>query len=244
MLSPVPEKYLPFTNDMNTPVGVPGPLGIFSAKKCFTAHIEMGYQLDYLRVQGGVKVNNNQVEVLTQTYTHTFQVQYNFKRNDEFKPLFNYYLYYKMGGISVKNDRVESPSDGAVLGSVKHGTQLNSNVAIMSGIGAGINYQLNSHLSLTGSLDANRSADAVGEIFKPHTIFFSSSHSVNNYIEFAVGLSWWFNFSKKKKSAYFHPRNPTDRELIKSKIEKKKGQSSPLNNPIWYDSQKKKWNWD
>ena len=132
---------------------------------------------------------------------------------------------------------MEPPSQGTV-GSIKHGAQLNSNIAIMSGIGAGINYQLNSHLSLTSSLDADRSADAVAEIFKLNSIFFPSSHSANNYMEFSVGLSWWFNFSARKKSGFYQPHNPTDKELIKSRIEKKKGKSSPLIKPIWYDSKK------
>jgi len=98
IMSPVPEKYLAFTNNLNVPIEVPGMLGIFSAKRSVSPHLEVGYQLDYLRVQGQARdADNAQLEVQTQILTHCFQGQYNFKRNDVFKPLFNYFVYYKMG---------------------------------------------------------------------------------------------------------------------------------------------------
>lgn len=239
ILSPVPEKYLAFTNNLNLPIEVPGVLGIFSAKRSVTPHLEVGYQLDYIRVQGKTRdVNQNQVEVRTQALTHSFQGQYNFKRNDVFKPLFNYFVYYKAGGISVKNDRI---SPGGILTLPEEEGRFNSNVAIMSGMGAGINYQLSDHLSLTGAVDINRSSDRVEEIFYVHKLFYNSSFTVNKFSEISVGLTYWFSWSTKKKGTnYYRPMSETQRLILQSKIERKKGKSSEGNYSIWYDRERGK----
>lgn len=239
IMSPVPEKYLAFTNNLNVPIEVPGMLGIFSAKRSVTPHLEVGYQLDYLRVQGNARdVNQARVEVRTQILTHCFQGQYNFKRNDVFKPLFNYFVYYKMGGISVKNDRV-SPDE--ILPLPAEEGNLNSNVAIMSGMGAGINYQLSDHLSLTGAVDINRSSDRVQEILYVHKLFYNSSYTVNKFAEMSVGLTYWFSWSSKKKSSdYYRPMSETQQLILQSKIERKKGRSSKSNQSIWFDRKRGK----
>jgi hypothetical protein len=238
-VSPVPEKYLAFTNNLNVPIEVPGMLGIFSAKRSVTPHLEVGYQLDYLRVQGKARdVNQAPVEVRTQILTHCFQGQYNFKRNDVFKPLLNYFVYYKMGGISVKNDRI---SPGGIVPLPEEEGKLNSNVAIMSGIGAGINYQLSDHLSLTGAVDINRSSDRVQEILYVHKLFYNSSYTVNKFAEMSVGLTYWFSWSSKKKSSdYYRPMSETQQLILQSKIERKKGRSSKSNQSIWFDPKREK----
>lgn len=234
ILSPVPEKYLAFTNNLNVPVEVPGLLGSFSAKRSISPRFEVGYQLDYLRVQGKANdISQTETEVRTQILTHSFQGQYNFKRNDVFKPLFNYFLYYKMGGVSVKNDRV-NPDQNIPI---QEGS-LNSNVVIMSGMGAGVNYQLSDHLSLTGSVDINRSSDRVQEVFFPHKLFYNSSYTVNKFTELSVGLVYWFSWGTKKKgsdSNYYRPRDETQQLILKRKIERRKGKSSRSNHPLWYD---------
>lgn len=235
ILTPVPEKYLNRTNNVNIPLRIPGPIGIFSLKKSITSHLEIGYQLNYMRIKGKVNDNSSTVTVLTQAYTHTFQIQYNLKKTDEYKPLYNYFLYYKVGGISLKNEpldkkSVESNSENKFL----------SNVAILTGIGAGINYQLNNNLSLTGTFDVNRSSDAMEELYKIHKLFYHSSHSVNNYIELSFGLSYWFSFGTPKRSLFYHSRNETDKQLIRTRIEKEKGKNSYSNKPTWYNNKKGK----
>ena len=239
ILSPVPEKYLAFTNNLNLPIEVPGVLGIFSAKRSVTPHLEVGYQLDYIRVQGKTRdVNQNQLEVRTQALTHCFQGQYNFKRNDVFKPLFNYFVYYKAGGISVKNDRI---SPGGILPLPEEEGRFNSNVAIMSGMGAGINYQLSNHLSLTGAVDINRSSDRVQEIFYAHKLFYNSSYTVNKFSEISVGLTYWFSWSSPKKSTnYYRPMSETQQLILQSKIERKKARSAKSNHSIWFDRKRGK----
>lgn len=240
ILTPIPEKYLDRTNYINIPLNVPGVIGIFSVKKSITSHLEMGYQFDYMRIQGKVAIKNIEVEVLTQSYFHSYLIQYNFKKTNKFKPLLNYFLYYKIGGISLKNDPLDDLPEGTIPASSENTKKFTSNVAVLTGIGAGINYQLNNNFSLTGSFDLNRSSDAVEDIYQIHKLFYHSSHSVNNYISLTFGLSYCFNFSKEKKSSYFNPGTETEKRLIQSKIARRKGKSSQSNNSIWYDNKKGK----
>lgn len=238
ILSPVPEKYLSYTNHLNVPVEVPGMLGSFSAKRRMTPHWELGYQLDYLRVQGNTRdAADTRVVVRTQALTHWFQTQYNFKRNDVFKPRFNYFVYYKMGGISVKNDRIGSyASDARPREEKEEKGQFNSNVAVMSGIGTGVNYQLSDHLSLSCGADLNRSSNKLGEIFYLHKLFYNSSNTVNKFAELSVGLTYWFSWRAPKKGYnYYRPRNETQQLILKRKIERKKGKASRSNHSGWYD---------
>ena len=235
ILTPVPDKYLERTNNVNVPIGIPGPIEIISVKKNINSHLEMGYQFDYSRIQGKAKGGNTDVEVNTQTYIHTYQIQYNFKNTRAFKPLFNYYLYYKIGGISLKNVPMDQSPQEMTLASSEPKDKFASNVAVLTGIGTGINYQLNNNFSLTGSLDLNKSSDAVDEIYKIHNLFFHSSHTVNKYVGLTFGLSYWFSLGTQKKSTYYRSRNETDKQLIRARIKKKKGQSSASNYPIWYN---------
>ena len=94
MLTPVPEKFQFNTNYMNIPVGDFGPMGSILLKKGFTSHFEMGYQFDYLGIQGNVEHKEGNLIVLSQFYVHTFQIQYNIKKNDKIKPPFNYFLQH------------------------------------------------------------------------------------------------------------------------------------------------------
>ena len=176
------------------------------------------------------------MKVRTQILTHCFQGQYNFKRNEVFKPLFNYFLYYKMGGVSVKNDLVSPEQNLPIVEG-----SLNSNVVIMSGMGAGINYQLSDHLSLTGAVDINRSSDRVQEIFYVHKLFYNSSYTVNKFTELSVGLSYWFSWkSPKKSSNYYRPMSETQQLILQRKIERRKGKNSESNQSIWFDGKRGK----
>jgi hypothetical protein len=235
LLSPGPDKYLEKINYVNIPLYFPGPLGIFSIKKSIRSHLEMGYQFDYMRIQGKVDVGSTAVRVLTQAYTHTYLIKYNLKKTNEFKPLLNYFLYYKIGGISLKNNPLDKLPEGTSPNSPDSGNKFISNVAVLTGIGAGINYQLNNNFSLIGSFDLNRSSDAIEDIYQIHKLFYHSSHSVNSYIILSFGLAYNFNFAKQKKSIYYKSRTETERHLIQSKIARRKGKSSAANHSIWYD---------
>jgi hypothetical protein len=113
-----------------------------------------------------------------------------------------------------------------------------SNVAVMTGIGAGINYQLNNNFSLLGTFDLNRSSDAVEDIYQIHKLFYHSSHSVNSFIAISFGVSYSIDFAKHKKSTFYKPITETDKLLIQSKITRKKGNPQTSNNSIWYDDKK------
>ena len=237
LLTPVPDKYLERTNYVNIPLHTSGILAIFSVKKSISSHFEMGYQFDYIRIQGKVKVSETDINVLTQAYNHSYLIQYNLKKTNEFKPLFNYFLYYKIGAISLKNDPLDKLPDGTVTNPDSKGKFLN-NVAVLTGVGAGIKYQLNSNFSLTSSLELNRSSDAVEEVYQIQKIFYNSSHSVNSYIALSFGLSYWFNFSAQKESSYYKPKSETEKRLTQSKITRKKGKSSASNQSTWFNSKK------
>lgn len=238
LVSPVPEKYLDKINNVNIPLFVPGPMGVFSFKKGITSRLEMGYQFDILRIQGKVDVRGTDIKVLTQAYTHSYLVQFNLRETNDFKPLFNYFLNYKIGGVSLKNEpqeKLPDETDQAVVDSEK---KYASNVAVLTGIGLGMNYQLSNNLSLTGSFDLNRSSDSAGDALQIQKLFYNSPNTVNSYIALSVGLSYWFNFSKTKASSYFKARTETEKLLLQSKIEKKKGRSSAKNNSDWYNYKK------
>jgi len=146
LISPVPEKYLDKINNVNIPLFVPGPMGVFSFKKGITSRLEMGYQFDILRIQGKVDVRGTDIKVLTQAYTHSYLVQFNLRETNDFKPLFNYFLNYKIGGVSLKNEpqeKLPDETDQAVVDSEK---KYASNVAVLTGIGLGMNYQLSNNL--------------------------------------------------------------------------------------------------
>jgi hypothetical protein len=238
IITPVPDKYIKKINNVNIPLFTPGPIGIISIKKSITSHFEMGYQFDYMRIQGNVMVQNTDVKVLTQTYNHSYLILYNFRKTNEFRPLLNYILYYKVGAISLKNDPLGQLPEG--FNNADPGSQgkFISNVAILTGIGAGINYQLNTNFSLTGSLDVNRSSDAVEDIYQIHKLFYQSSHTVNSYIAFSFGVSYSFKFAKQKVSNFYNPKTETDKNLLLSKIARKKGRYSAANHSVWFNYKK------
>ncbi|HEY3370053.1 MAG TPA: hypothetical protein VGK10_04345, partial [Prolixibacteraceae bacterium] len=93
VFTPVPWQYLDQTNNLNIPVQTPGLASLFSLRKSLSPHFEAGYRFSYLKVQGASRDKwQDKVDVRTQVYTHCFQLQYNFKRNDVDKPLLNYFV--------------------------------------------------------------------------------------------------------------------------------------------------------
>lgn len=242
LLSEVPDKYLNRINNVNIPLNAPGVTGILAVRKTLSPHFEMGYQFDYMRIIGNVVKENSTYNVLTQANENCFLLLYNLKSTQEYRPRFNYFGYYKVGGISLKNDPREIMRDGIPItgtGSMD-GNKFIPNVAIITGIGFGINFQFTNNLSLVSTLEINRSSDAVAEIFYIHKVFYHSTHTVNNYSSLAVGLCYSFSFSKQKKSTYFSSKTETEKKLQESKISGKKGKSSTANLPSWYNPKHRK----
>ena len=231
LITPVPEKYLEKINDVNVPLNTLGPAGVFAVKKGITSHFEMGYQLDFLSIKGFVDKKGQDIKVLTQAYTHTYQILYNFRSTNEFKPPINYFLHYKIGGVSLRNKILDNPSAN---------NDYIKNVAVLTAIGGGINYQISKNLSLTGSVDLNRSSDSVGDLYQPQKLFYNSPNTVNRYMVFTGGISYWFNLSQSKKSSFFKARTETEKVLIQSKIIQHKGIKSKENKSDWYDHQRGK----
>jgi len=191
ILSHIPDNYFYNTNNLNVPIGVLGPLGTLSLKKGLTPHFEMGYQFDYLRLQGQTaNVEGVNLKVLTQMYTHNFLLQYNFKKNNEIIPIFNYFLYLKMGGIFMENNPVKQEADSPLTNIQNHAIPQ----AFVSGLGAGINYQLSDNFSLIGSLDINNSANGANDIFQLPKLF--TSNHINYYSQLSFGLAWWFDIRR------------------------------------------------
>jgi len=240
LLSEVPEKYLDRINNVNIPLKVPGAIGIFSVKKGLTPHLEMGSQFDYMRIQGNVKQDNDTYNVLTQALGYSFSVQYNLKRTDEFRPRYNYFTYYKIGAISLKNNPKKIMPDGSQIPATNSssGDKFIKNVAIITGLGIGFNYQFTNNLSTIGTIELNRSSDAVSEIYRIDKIFYHSTNTVNNFSSITIGLCYSFNFFKRKKSTFFNAGTETNKRLLQSKIAKTKGKSSTSNRSPWYNKKK------
>jgi hypothetical protein len=191
----------------------------------------MGYQLDFLSVKGLVEKEGQDFKVLTQAYTHTYQIQYNFKSTTEFKPPTNYFLHYKIGGVSLRNKILDNPSANS---------DYINNVAVLTSLGGGINYQISNNISITGSIDLNRSSDSAGDVFQIQKLFYRSPNTVNSYMAISGGICYWFNFTPPKKSSFFRARTETEKVLIQSKIQQHKGIKSKGNKSEWYDHQRGK----
>ncbi|MFY9154020.1 MAG: hypothetical protein WAO52_18510 [Prolixibacteraceae bacterium] len=237
LFSEVPEKYLDRINNVNIPTLKPGPTAIFSVKKGLTSHLEMGYQLDFMRIAGDVNQEEVNYHVLTQTMGNSFILKYNLKPTNEFRPRYNYYIFYRIGAISLKNNPTERRSDGSLAPNIISASDNSfiKNVAIVTGIGIGVNYQLSSNLSLIGTVDLNRSADVVDDIYKPYKIFYNSENTVNSFTSVALGLSYAINISEKKRSTFFNSNSETDKRLKQVRIKRKKGHKSTANLPVWYN---------
>lgn len=200
----------------------------------------MGYQLDVFRIQGKVDVMETPVRVLTKAITHTYMVQYNYKGTNDFKPVYNYFIYYKTGAISLQNNHLDALPYQPDSETSRTENKYISNVAVLTGIGTGLNYQISKNFSLTGSFDLNRSSDSAGDVFQIQKLFYRSPNTVNRYIAFTFGTSYWFNFTKPKKSSFFRARTETEKVLIQSKIQQHKGIKSKENKSEWYDHQRGK----
>lgn len=235
LLSEVPDKYLDRINNVNIPLKVPGPTGVFSVRKGFSGHLEMGYQFDYMSIHGDVTQENRTYNVKTKAMGHSFVILYNLKNTNTNSSRFNYYGYYRVGALSLKNDPTEKVSNGGQMPTAPvAGNEFIKNVAVITGIGLGLNYQLTGNLSLIGSAELNRSSDAGSDVYKIYKIFYRSENTVNNFASLTVGLSYNLNLSGTKKSRS-KLRSGGSGKTGSSKTSKKNGKVSGSNYTIWFN---------
>lgn len=219
LLSSVPEQYLPNINHVNIPLHTPGPVGVLAVRKGLMAHLEMGYQLDIIHVQGKVEERTELFHVRTTAVAHNFLVIFNLKSTQHYIPRTNFSLYYKAGAINLKNLPRKVLPDGSLQELPKEliNTHFMHNLAIGTGIGVGTNRQLTEYFSFTGALELNRSSDLADDVYKPGKLFYNSPNKVNNYITLTAGICYTHNFSRKKSPVFFVPKSETHKRLIQHK---------------------------
>ncbi len=193
LFSEVPEKYLDNLNNVNIPAGRFGFSGNAALRKMATKHFEVGYQFDYMRIRGYAQPSASEpagdVEVLTQGMGHNFILSYYFLEREE-EELLNFFLQHKIGALSLNNKRLGYSGE-------QDATDFLSNIAVITGIGAGVTYKLNSNLRLTGMAEYNRSSDTMQDLYRPYKLFYYSPNTVNNFLFVSIGINFRMDFYKK-----------------------------------------------
>lgn len=199
VITPVPERYLSNINGVNLPVMKPGFAGLLLAKKMVSGHIEMGYQFEFFSLGGEVEQHASRYNLRTTALANNFLLIYNLKNIRNPRPKSNYFFYYKVGAISLKNvPRPIDQADGSVGEPVGDRGFLN-NVAVGHGGGVGFNNQLSDRVSLTGTVELNRTSDAAADVYRVDKLFYHSESSVNSYFTVSGGICYTFNLGKKEK---------------------------------------------
>lgn len=199
VITPVPDRYLPNINNVNLPIMKPGFAGLFLAKKPVTRHFEMGYQFEYFKMAGEVSQNGSRYRLSTTALANNFLLIYNFKSLRDPLPKVNYFFYYKVGGITLKNvPRLIDPFDDTVGEPVGDNGFL-GNLAVAHGGGVGFNNQLNDRFSITGTVELNRTANTPRDIYRVDKLFVRSESSVNSYFTVSGGICYTFDLLKKEK---------------------------------------------
>lgn len=199
VITPVPDRYLSNINGVNLPVMKPGFAGLLLAKKMVSGHIEMGYQFEFFSLGGEVEQHASRYDLQTTALANNFLLIYNLKNIRNPRPKSNYFFYYKLGAISLKNvPRPIDQADGSVGEPVGDRGFLN-NVAVGHGGGVGFNNQLTDRLSLTGTVELNRTSDAAADVYRVDKLFYHSESSVNSYFTLSGGICYTFNLGKKEK---------------------------------------------
>jgi len=214
VITPVPDKYLSNINGVNLPVMKPGFAGLLLAKKMVSAHIEMGYQFEFFSLGGEVEQHSSRYDLQTTALANNFLLIYNLKNIRNPRPKSNYFFYYKVGAISLKNvPRPIDPADGSVGEPLGDKGFLN-NVAVGHGGGVGFNNQLSDRLSLTGTVELNRTADAAEDVYRVDKLFYHSESSVNSYFTVSGGICYTFNLGKKEKKGSPHIHSETSQSKV------------------------------
>jgi hypothetical protein len=198
VITPVPERYLSNINGVNLPIMKPGFAGLLLAKKMVSGHIEMGYQFEFFSLGGEVEQHSSRYDLQTTALANNFLLIYNLKNIRNPRPKSNYFFYYKVGAISLKNVPRKIAADGS-MGDPEGDKGFLNNVAVGHGGGVGFNNQLSDRLSLTGTVELNRTADAAEDVYRVDKLFYHSESSVNSYFTLSGGICYTFNLIKKEK---------------------------------------------
>lgn len=213
VITPVPDKYLANINGVNLPIIKPGFAGLLLAKKMISGHVEMGYQFEFFSLGGVVEQHASRYDLQTTALANNFLLIYNFKNIRNPRPQTNYFFYYKVGAISLKNVPRPIAEDGSV-GEPEGDRGFLSNVAVGHGGGVGFNYQLTDRLSLTGTVELNRTSDAAADVYRIDKLFYHSGSSVNSYFTVSGGICYTFNLGTKEKKGSPHIHSETSQNKV------------------------------
>lgn len=241
ILSKVPEQYLQRINSVNVPTITPGITGVAAIRKGISKHFEMGYQFNYLYVQGDVTELNQTYRVRTQALENNFLIGYNLKAVNEYRPPYNYFIYYKVGAIALKNEPHLRLPDGSLSpeGPLVEHSKFIQNVAVGTGLGLEITRQLTNNISLNGTFELSRSSDLASDTYQLQKIFYNSPNTVNRYTSFCVGVCYTFNLYQRKQSQFFRTHTLTEKMLKIDRIKRKKGPYSSASKATWFQERKK-----
>lgn len=215
LLSSIPEKYLERINNVSMPVFTPGVSGVFAVKKGLFGHLEMGYQMDLIYVQGNVGSQPAMYNVQTSALANNFMILANLKSTRYYRPRTNFSLFYKLGAINLKNIPRYVLPDGTLqeIPDLTY-TSFISNVAVGTGIGLSINRQFTEHFSFTGAIELNRTSDNTDDLYRPSRLFYQSESTVNNYMMINAGICYTFNFTRKTSPVFHRRITETEKRLI------------------------------
>lgn len=230
VITPVPDKYLSNINGVNLPIMKPGFAGLLLAKKMVSGHIEMGYQFEFFSLGGQVEQHASRYDLQTTALANNFLLICNLKNIRNPRPKSNYFFYYKVGAISLKNvPRKIDPINGSV-GEPEGDKGFLNNLAVGHGGGVGFNNQLTDRFSLTGTVELNRTSDAAADVYRVDKLFYHSESSVNSYFTVSGGICYTFNLGKKeaKGSPRIHSESSQSNALRNNKRNLKMQGRSPF----------------
>jgi hypothetical protein len=213
VISPVPEKYLSNINGVNLPLMKSGFAGLLLAKKMVSGHVEMGYQFEFFSLGGVVEQHASRYNLQTTPLANNCLLIYNLKNIRNPRPQTNYFFYYKVGAISLKNVPRRIAEDGSV-GEPEGDRGFLNNVAVGHGGGVGFNYQLNDQFSLTGTVELNRTSDLAADVYRVDKLFYHSGSSVNSYFTVSGGICYTFNLGTKEKKGSPHIHSETSQNKV------------------------------
>ena len=213
VISPVPEEYLSNINGVNLPLMKPGFAGLLLAKKMVSGHVEMGYQFEFFSLDGVVEQHASRYDLQTTALANNFLLIYNLKNIRNPRPQTNYFFYYKVGAISLKNVPRRIAEDGSV-GEPEGDRGFLNNVAVGHGGGVGFNNQLTDRLSLTGTVELNRTSDAAADVYRVDKLFYPSGSSVNSYFTVSGGICYTFNLGNREKKGSSRIHSETSQSKV------------------------------
>lgn len=242
-LSEVPLAFLDRLNGVNIPVRIYSPVGVFALRKDLSPHFEMGYQLDYIRVNGFVSQEDKTFKVSTTALANNMLILYKFRREDESSPRLNYQVYYKIGSQALKNDARQRFADGSLspVPEQAEGDQFIRKKALTTGIGLSANWRFLPKLSLVANLEFNHSTYRVSDIVQPQTIFLHSEKTLTNSGMLTVGLSYSLH-AAKPKARFTHPAKKMHNHQIRYKHNHriKRRDMKGGSHSVWYKQKKRR----